>query len=77
MYSATDLSFLPTVSPQFVRDAPSTKVVDFDMLLTIHYLGIGETPIDHKLWQNYFVEFVKKMPAGEITGDHVQVQSLY
>jgi uncharacterized protein (TIGR02246 family) len=47
LYSATYLSFLPTVSRQFVRDAPSTK--------------------------NYFIEFVKKMPAGTITGDHVQV----
>jgi len=25
LYSATDLSFLPTVSPEFIRDAPSTK----------------------------------------------------
>jgi hypothetical protein len=46
MYSSTDLSFLPTVSPKFIRDPQST--------------------------QEYFMEFLKKLPQGTITSDKVQ-----
>jgi uncharacterized protein (TIGR02246 family) len=46
LYSTSDISFLPTVSADFIRDSPST--------------------------QAYFVEFVKKLPAGTITADKVQ-----
>lgn len=46
LYSTSDLSFLPTVSNDFIRDSPST--------------------------QNYFIEFLKKLPYGTITADKVQ-----
>lgn len=46
LYSTSDLSFLPTVSADFIRDSPSTEA--------------------------YFVEFLKKLPAGTITADKVQ-----
>jgi len=49
MYSTTDLSFLPTVSDEFVRDQPTTK--------------------------EYFAEFLKKQPVGNITADKVQAFS--
>ena len=47
LYSATDLSFLPTVSPEFIKD--------------------GGKPTEE-----YFVEFIKKQPFGEITADDVK-----
>merc|ERR1711966_593780 len=47
LYSATDLSFLPTVSGDFIKDSG-------------------------KPTEEYFVEFIKKNPAGTITGDKVQ-----
>ena len=46
LYSSTDLSFLPTVSPKFIRDGQST--------------------------QQYFMDFLKKLPDGTITEDNVQ-----
>jgi hypothetical protein len=46
MYSTSDLTFLPTVSPDFIRDAHSTK--------------------------QYFAEFIKRLPEGKITDEHVQ-----
>ena len=49
LYSSSDLSFLPTVSPEFIRDSHSTK--------------------------RYFMDFVKRLPEGEITADNVQAFS--
>jgi uncharacterized protein (TIGR02246 family) len=46
LYSEDDLSFLPTISPKFIRDTAQT--------------------------QEYFMEFLKKLPFGTITSDNVQ-----
>jgi uncharacterized protein (TIGR02246 family) len=46
LYSAKDLSFLPTVSPKFIRDGASTE--------------------------QYFEDFLKRLPDGKITQDNVQ-----
>jgi uncharacterized protein (TIGR02246 family) len=46
LYSSKDLSFLPTVSPKFIRDGASAE--------------------------QYFIDFLKKLPDGTITQDNVQ-----